>query len=325
MTDTHLSTKRILIFLALTFGITWTADVVLRLTVGVHDLFKAGLLANYIFAIWTPALASVATRLITKEGGGHLMLRPNFRRGWRSYLAAWLLPPLVVIVGAALYYLLFPQSFDPNLGAARSQLASLPPLASWVPAAGSGAVFLALLLWIMIVLVPVYALLSLGEELGWRAYLLPKLMERFAGAPAGDPAPAGGRYTAAARKAALLIGLIWGVWHLPAHFLYTPGTTLLPELLFIVATCCLSVLLCWVTLRSGSVWPAAVGHGAHNNALAFPIFSLKGPASPLLGPAGGLIGGIGYLALALVLLFSRSAFAGKEVAGPEKEPAVVGA
>jgi hypothetical protein len=68
--------------------------------------------ANYIF-ISTPALANVATRLITKEGWGHLWLRPNFRRGWRFYLGVWLLPLLAVMVGGAIFYLLFPQSFDP--------------------------------------------------------------------------------------------------------------------------------------------------------------------------------------------------------------------
>jgi len=323
--DSQLNRKRILIFLAITCGVAWAAAVVLRLTVGAHDLMKAGLLSNYLVAIWAPALANVATRLITKEGRGHLMLRPNLRRSWRFYLAAWLLPFLAVTTGAALYYLFFPQSFDSTLGAARIQLAALPPLAAWAPAASSAAVFLALLAWVMIVLAPAYALVSFGEEFGWRAYLLPKLVQQFAGAAADDPAPAGSRYAAAGRKAALLIGGIWGVWHLPAHFLFTPGTAVLPELLFILSTCCLSVLLCWVTLRSGSVWPAAVGHGTANNALAFPIFSLKGPANPLLGPAGGLIGGLGTLILALILLVSRRAFAAQVDAGPQKEPAVAAA
>ena len=116
--------------------------------------------------------------------------------------------------------------------------------------------------------------------------------------------------------------MIWGVWHLPAHFLGNPGMPIAPELLYIVFTCCLSVLLSWVTLRSGSAWPAAVGHGISNNTLAFPMYSLKGPANALLGPAGGLIGGIGYFALTLVLLLNRRAFAGEQEARPESVPAV---
>jgi hypothetical protein len=46
------------------------------------------------------------------------------------------------------------------------------------------------------------------------------------------------------------------------------------------------------------------------------MMPLKGPASMLIGPGpGGVIGMLGYLALALVLLFSRRAFTGRGEAG----------
>jgi membrane protease YdiL (CAAX protease family) len=90
-----------------------------------------------------------------------------------------------------------------------------------------------------------------------------------------------------------------------------------------VSVCALSVLLCWVTLRSGSVWPASIGHGFVNGTSALPGLLLKGPANPLLGPGlPGLVGMLGYLALALVLLFSRKAFAGEKEARSERVPAV---
>ena len=152
--DSRLNTKRILIFVAFAFGITWTAQVALHLTVGKDDVLMAGTLANYLVAIWAPGLANVATRLVTKEGWGRLMLRPNFRRGWRFYLAAWLLPLLAVIVGGAIYYLVFPQSFDPNAGPAREAFASIPSLA----AASSWTIMLVSTLSTLIV-GPVYLLL----------------------------------------------------------------------------------------------------------------------------------------------------------------------
>jgi CAAX protease family protein len=306
MMDSRLNTRRILIFLAFAFGISWATILAFYLTMGMDDPVKALTLANYV-VIFTPALANVATRLITKEGWGRLWLRPNLRRGWRFYLAAWLLPFLAIIVGGAVYYLLFPQSFDPDLGALRKEFASFPPLAMFATVDNPWPLMLYIIVQFIILNVPIFAVQSFGEEFGWRSYLLPKLMERFSGA----------------RKAALLVGVIWGVWHWPYFFIqmtFDPGMHILYPLVYLVSTCSLSVLLSWATLRSGSVWPAAVGHGANNRAIALvATYPLKGLANSLLGPApSGLIGGVGYLALALVLLFNRRAFAGLGDTGPEE-------
>jgi membrane protease YdiL (CAAX protease family) len=325
--DTHLNTKRILIFLAFAFGIPWTAALVLYLTVGAGDLAKAQALANRI-SIAIPWLANVAARLITKEGWGQLMLRPNFRRGWRSYLAAWLLPLLAVIVGAATFYLLFPHSLDSNLSEVQKLVKGTPSAAVGNP----WVILLAITLTNMIISVPIRAVTSVGEEFGWRAYLLPKLVERFAGAEhasasAEGSARADGHDAAGARKAALLVGVIHGVWHWPLILMsakFTPGVTFLTPLIYLVFTCSLSVLLTWVTLRSDSVWPAALGHGMLCFYSAMAMYTLKGPAIPLLGPGSSeLIGGMGFTILALVLFFSRRAFAGEQEARPERVPAVL--
>jgi membrane protease YdiL (CAAX protease family) len=326
--DTQLNTKRILIFLAFVFVIPWAVVLAIYLTrVMADNPIQATMIANYI-VILTPALANVATRLITKEGWGRLWLRPNFRRGWRYYLAAWLLPPLAVIVGGAIFYLLFPQSFDPNFGELRKLATIFPPAA----AASPWMAMLAITLWLTIIATAINSVVSIVEEFGWRAYLLPKLMERFAGAKGAsatteDSAHAGGLNAAGARKAALLIGVIHSVWHWPLFFLGAMYGFPYPNLLlYLVTICCLSVLLCWGTLRSGSVWPASVGHGAFNATSRLSGYMLKGPAIPLIGPdLGGVIGIMGYIILALVLLFNRRAFAVEKAAGPEKERAVAGA
>ena len=59
--NTHLNTKRILIFLAFAVGIPWTATLAFYLTVGMDDPVRAGQLANYFF-LTSPALANLATR-----------------------------------------------------------------------------------------------------------------------------------------------------------------------------------------------------------------------------------------------------------------------
>ncbi|HSB89351.1 MAG TPA: CPBP family intramembrane glutamic endopeptidase, partial [Anaerolineales bacterium] len=273
-----------------------------------------------------PALANVATRLITREGWRHLWLWPNFRHGWRYYLAAILLPFLASVAAGTIFYLVFPGSFDPTLAKVRELYAAYSVAADTNPWVAFGIIILlASIRWLL-----QNGLASIGEEFGWRAYLLPKLMARFTGAEPADgsavnPVPAR-LYASGARKASVWIGLIWGVWHWPLYLMglpLTPDFPLLYLLVYPVSTCCMSVLLCWVTLRSGSVWPASIGHGFINGTSGIPMMPLKGPANMLLGPGpGGVIGVLGYLALALVLLIHRRAFtAGGQAGSPESEAA----
>jgi uncharacterized protein len=267
-------------------------------------------LANYII-ITLPALANIFTRLITKEGWRNLWLRPNFRRGWRFYLAAWLLPLVAVIVGAAAYYLLFPQFFNSSLDASLSSTTALTP---WTT-------MLLLVVQSAVIAVPINTLASIGEEFGWRAYLLQKLIVFFEGSERAGAAvqtftPANGFSAAGARKASLLVGLIWGIWHWPLLLLsmrVDPSLPVLYLLVYLLSTCAMSVFLSWVTLRSGSVWPACVGHGAINAFSGLVGLTMIGQANMLLGPmTGGLIGSLGFFILALVLLFNRKAFAVEE-------------
>ena len=314
--NSQLNTKRILIFLVFAFGIPWTALLALYLTVGVDVTIR---LANYI-VLPAPALANVATRLITRQGFGQLWLRPNFRSGWRAYLAVWLLPLLAASVGGAIYYLLFPQSFDPNFGEMQKILSGAISVAEY----NIWTLLLIQIVQNIILAVPLGVFIAIGEEFGWRAYLLQRLMDRFSSPD--DP-------HTGARKAALLVGLIWGVWHWPLFFMGVsgentyPGAPFLYPLAYLVSTCSLSVLLSWGTLRSGSVWPAAIGHSALKPySLLVAAFPLKGMANQLLGPGfDGLIGGMGFTILALVLLSSRKAFAGETEIRSENAPAVVSA
>jgi uncharacterized protein len=311
--DVSLNKKRILIFLGFAFGIPWTVALVIALSgMWGNNPLQAMTLANMVF-ISTPVVANIVTRLVTKEGWGHFMLRPNFRRDWRFWLAAWLLPLLAAVVGGVIFYLFFPQSLDSNLGEVRKLTASIPSVATINP----WLILMSIAIQGILIAVPINSVVSLGEELGWRAYLLPKLMERFAGAEDANASTEDASHSGmtGARRMALLVGLIHGVWHWPLFFLSTKldSSSAFPfPLVYLIFTCSMSVLLSWVTLRSGSVWPAAFGHGAVNATSALAGYLLKGPAMAMLGPAPtGLIGGLGYLTLALVLLFSRTGFKGR--------------
>ncbi|MHB8134963.1 MAG: CPBP family intramembrane glutamic endopeptidase [Anaerolineaceae bacterium] len=321
--STNQNTKRILIFLILSFGIPWAAALVIsQSNMMDNNPDQAGAIANGIFVSF-PWLANIATRLITREGWGKLWLRPNFQRSWRFYLALWFLPFLATITGGLIFYLLFPQWHGVNLSTV-SKFAESSPLT----ATASPWLFLLMITFSLIFIsVPVNTVLSMGEEFGWRAYLLPKLMIRFtkpcfvddgrASACSEAAKSTGGFSGAGARKAALLTGIIHGAWHLPLILMttdLTPGVSVLTPVIYLLFTCSLSILLSWGTLNSGSVWPAAAGHGAANTASVLPSFFQARQSIALIGPeVTGLIGGLGYIILALVLLFAKGHAGRKEV------------
>jgi membrane protease YdiL (CAAX protease family) len=85
----------------------------------------------------------------------------------------------------------------------------------------------------------------LGEELGWSGYALPRLAQRFGW-----------------RRASLLLGAIWGLWHLPTSLL--PGGELAGFPLFVAGVAASSVVVGWLRQRTGSTWVAVLFHAGLN-------------------------------------------------------------
>lgn len=294
---TKIERNRILIFLGFAYGIAWLTGLVIYLTGGLANsprispnLSLAGVLVPTAY-MWAPALANLITRLTTREGWTKTGLRLYFRQGWPYWLAAWLLPAAATIFGAVIFFVIFPQYYA-GLKVVTNQLQ-----AAGRPATGNLWGFVVTQVAVGILIAPIVnGIFTFGEEFGWRAYLLPKLL------PLGK------------WKAMILQGLIWGAWHWPVivmggeyGFNY-PGFPWLGMLLFLLFTFSAGVLLAWVTLRGRSVWPALIGHGAINGIAALSVLFIQGKPSPLLGPTPvGLIGMSGYLLLALGLLFISKA------------------
>jgi len=91
---------------------------------------------------------------------------------------------------------------------------------------------------------------ALGEELGWRGFLVPKLAERFSFS-----------------TTAVVSGIIWASWHMPLIIFadYNGGTpTLYSIACFAIMVVGISFPFAWLRLRSGSVWPVAILHASHN-------------------------------------------------------------
>lgn len=115
-----------------------------------------------------------------------------------------------------------------------------------------------------------------GEEIGWRGYMLTRLID------AGVPKPI------------LISGLIWGVWHAPlilgGVYLVGPPPIVAAFFWMIMATA-FSFVFARLRLETGSVWPAIVLHASWNSLIqvAFDPAS-KGPGTALwVGESGILV------------------------------------
>ncbi len=124
----------------------------------------------------------------------------------------------------------------------------------------------------------------LGEELGWRGYLQEK-----------------GEDLAAPFYAALGIGAVWALWHLPLFF--TPGTvqSAIPFWQFLLQSVVLAVLYTWVNWKSGgSVFAAILFHTSLNFAMGlFPLFQHFVPV---------MLGFLGLAVAAAILVVTHRGF-----------------
>ncbi len=205
-------------FLILTFALSSVFYVI---------LVRAGTLGagggRYVFMLmWCPAAGALITRLLFQ----HDVRGEGWRPGPPRYaLLAYALPLAYASVAYGVVWLLGLGTFD-------------------------GSRFHTNVAYFVVVGSLLSLLSALGEELGWRGFLVPKLAE-------------GWSFT----STALVSGAIWSVWHMPLIIFadYNGGTPVWYSLAcFVVMVLGISVPLAWIRLRSGSVWPAALLHASHN-------------------------------------------------------------
>jgi membrane protease YdiL (CAAX protease family) len=195
----------------------------------------------------TPALAALVMLLvITRDGSS--------REGWkvlglhRFGLSVWWIAIGVIFLTSLV----------------ASAIVWATPLASLVmPEDGLGAPLLKFLTGVVLMTLT----FSLGEELGWRGYLLPQLL------------------SVGRMRALVLIGLIWAAWHMPLIFLtplyHSGGNRLIVLPLFVGTLVAASFVFGYLRILSGSVWPASLGHSVHNVAWS-TLGALTATSSPVV-------------------------------------------
>ena len=245
----------ILLFIVLSYGLAWLAAL---------PLWLHGGLAHPLFPLWvvlmmlTPAVSAIVVTKITEPGARPveafaLNRWKPFKRllafGIAALAGSFAIHAVALLIGAGLGLYEFDlhrfsgmkELLDTKLAAYPEARAQLPPLNL-------------LLVVQLVALVPgaiVNTLPALGEEIGWRSWLLPRLL------PLGT------------FPALLISGVIWGLWHAPLILLgYNYGDIPWGKSLLCMTLMCVALtpFISWLRLSSLSVWPAALAHGAFNAA-----------------------------------------------------------
>jgi membrane protease YdiL (CAAX protease family) len=229
--------RQILAFLALAFAFS---SIPYALIIHSGHLASGGGMAVR-FIMWCPALAALATCALFRIDLATL--------GWNwrpaKYVGlAYLLPWLYALPVYVACWLVIRGSFAFSAYAARAATSwgfdKSPGFPAWA---------LAILLTAAIGITGSLST-ALGEEIGWRGFLLPRLTGHF-GFTIG----------------CLFSGLIWAVWHFPLLLFadYNSGTDKRYALAcFTVMIIGSSFQMGWLRLKSGSLWPCAMLHASHN-------------------------------------------------------------
>jgi membrane protease YdiL (CAAX protease family) len=228
--------RRIVTYLLIVFGLSFAAYAFIALGRAEGEgLGPFGVLLQF-----APAIGAFVTLLIYQQNIRGL----GFRPGRGRYLAlSFFLPIGVLLATYALIWLLGLGGFDSE--AIREEAVSATGITNPI------LVMLAIIGMTATAGVLFAGIFALGEEIGWRGFLVPELahIRSFTGV-------------------ALLSGAIWAVYHYPFVFIFgaeRAGTPIPYQLLVMtIQAIAISTVVAWLRLMSGSLWTAVIFHAALN-------------------------------------------------------------
>ena len=144
-----------------------------------------------------------------------------------------------------------------------------------------------------------YLVNPIGEETGWTGFALPRLQQRF------KP-----------WLAAVILGVLWAIWHLPAFFVPSEMGAFNPVnfVFFVLSSIFIRIVWTWVTNNvQGSGIPGILLH-ASSNAVSLALISslLLAPSPDQMAVSGLLLLGCLFLLSVVLLLFTRGRLSYKE-------------
>ena len=125
-----------------------------------------------------------------------------------------------------------------------------------------------------------------GEEYGWRYYLQPIMQKKFG-----------------AVKGVVLLGVIWGLWHLPINFFYytSPADGLKSVIGQIITCVTLGIFFAFAYMKTNNIWLPVILHYLNNNLI--PVISGNHSADAIANQQMGW-GDVLYLLIVNSILFA---------------------
>jgi membrane protease YdiL (CAAX protease family) len=200
---------------------------------------RSGMGLNVRGLMWCPALAAFATLRLNRRSFSELGWRWIGKYQWQS----WLIPLLYTAIAYVIVWSIGLGSLgNPDFSKQLTQAFNLHAPA-WLSVS------------IGVVLICLFGLVgglanALGEEIGWRGFLVPELAR-----------------TTGFTATAVISGIVWAVWHYPILIWggYNAGTpTWYGLTCFTVLVLSASFIFAWMRLKSGSLWTGAMLHASHN-------------------------------------------------------------
>lgn len=262
--------------------ISWIFAAVMIFGLGVKSVADNPMLYTICGSLYMllPMLVAVVLQKINKEKLTSTgLLRFKIRWAW---LIAWMLPVVLVLLT------IFVNTLLPGVEI-NTDLSSMMPMDS-VPEEQREMlnVFLNPAVMVAITIISglfagitINAIFALGEEYGWRNYLVSALKEK--------------KFVCAS----IFIGIVWGIWHFPLILLghNYPQHSVAGVFMMVVFCVLASFIETYFVLKTKSVFPAAIFHGTINAVAGLNVILVKG-GNDLLN---GLTGLSGFVVISVVV------------------------
>lgn len=270
--------------------IVWYLVIIYAYTFGLgalEKIFQTGQFYSILQTSFT-ALPVVAALIVRKTTGVESKSKLSLKvwQNYKMWLFCLFAPAILIVMGAILYFSIFSNEYSKVF-----EVGQLLGNDTCIEISNP-VLFIIICIFISALCFPIH-LLELGEEVGWRGYILWFQVEKYG-----------------AGKAVLVNGFEWGLAHMPLIYLgfnYSndnPGAPWSNIALMMLVCITTGIIFSYVTLKTGNCMYAAIMHGVVNIIGEIPVFCSVSLKSGLLGPnPTGLLSMLFLIITAVFLYF----------------------